>query len=247
MSRLRPTRISDLKITVTIPVGPEPQHRQWLDDCLGSIGAQTRLPDEVLLIDDMAGLPAELGHTYPFPVRIWRSPWLLGTTSAFNFGVALAEYDLVLMLGSDDLLAPACVESCLAQYNASGQQDAYYYLPFMYGFRGVEGYKDADKPSTEITNNAMVTKGLWKKTGGFPLVAAMGPCDYIMGAVLKKSGFPYILVASIPTRRETLYWFRIHDKSQTRKRLDECPGWPPDLVRDLVEASWRTPQWGRFK
>lgn len=236
--------MSDLGITVAIPVGPDAHYRQWLDECLASVANQTRLPDEVLLIDDMAGLDEDLYHSDAYPVRVWRSPWLLGPPHAFNFGVALAEHDLVLMLGADDLLEPACVESCLAQYEASGRQDAYYYLPFAYGFRGMEGHEDEDRPSTEFTNMAMVTKGLWRKTGGFPIVSALGPCDYIMGAVLQKSGSPHILVA--PLQGQTLYWFRIHEMNQTQIRLREYPGWPPEMVRQLCEASWKPPQWGRF-
>ncbi|GAG14074.1 unnamed protein product, partial [marine sediment metagenome] len=84
------------KITVTIPVGPELHHRRWLDECLDSITGQTVPPDEVLLIDDMAGLPSYRKRGY----RVWRSPWLLGTAHAFNFGVALAAHELVIMLGS---------------------------------------------------------------------------------------------------------------------------------------------------
>lgn len=231
-------------ITVAIPVGPELHHRRWLGECLASVASQTRPPDEILLIDDMAGLEPTLYHSDAYPIRAWRSPWRLGATHAFNFGVALAEHDLVLMLGSDDRLEFTCVESCLAQYEASGRQDAYYYLPFTYAIRGVEGQKDGDFPSSSITNMAMVTKGLWRKTGGFPIVAAMGPCDYIMGAVMEKSGSPYIFVS--PLQGETLYWFRCHMENETRIRMRDYSGWPVDHVKILCAASWRSPQWGRY-
>jgi len=244
VSRLKPSRVPDLRITVTIPVGPEAHHQEWLGDCLESVVKQTRLPDEVLIIDDMAGLPAGLDHTRPFPTRIWHSPWLLGPAHAFNFGVALAENDLVFMLGADDLLAPSCIESCLAQYETNGRQDAYYYCPFTYGIRGVAEQADEDRLSKDISNIAMVTKGLWRKTGGFPIVAALGPCDYIMGAVLKKSGFLHVPVR--PLQGHSLYWFRIHEQNQTRIRLREYPGWPYEMVRSLCYDSWKAPQWGRF-
>ncbi len=234
-----------LRITVAIPVGPEAHHKQWLDECLESVARQTRLPDEVLLIDDMAGLDANLFHSDAYPIRVWQSPWRLGVAHAFNFGVALAEHELVLMLGADDRLEPACVESCLAQYEASERQDAYYHLPFVYATRGVEGEEDSDKTSTSITNMAMVTKGLWRKTGGFPIVAALGPCDYIMGPVMDKSGLPYIFVK--PLQGKTLYWFRCHMLNEFRVRMRDYPGWPHETVRILLAASWKTPEWGRYE
>lgn len=50
-----------MKITVLVPVGPSQANKRWLGECLASVAAQTRTADEVLLIDDMAGLaPADL-------------------------------------------------------------------------------------------------------------------------------------------------------------------------------------------
>ena len=229
------------KITVTIPVGPELHHRRWLDECLDSIAGQTVPPDEVLLIDDMAGLPIYRKRGY----RVWRSPWLLGTAHAFNFGVALATHELVIMLGSDDRLEPPAVESCLAQYEASGNRDAYYYMPFEYGFRASEGDQDEDRLATrEITNMAMVTKGLWRATGGFPLVGAIGPCDYIICVALKKAGAPIIPIK--PLHGASLCWYRVHQQNDTRLRLETCGG-VGDWGRGYCDATWKPPAWGRME
>lgn len=50
-----------MNITVVVPVGPFASNKRWLPECLESIKAQTRQPDELILIDDMADLgPGDL-------------------------------------------------------------------------------------------------------------------------------------------------------------------------------------------
>ncbi|GAG53220.1 unnamed protein product [marine sediment metagenome] len=151
------------------------------------------------------------------------------------------------MLGSDDRLEPPAVESCLAQYAASGNRDAYYFMPFKHGFRASEGDQDEDRLATgEITNMAMVTKGLWRATGGFPLVGAIGPCDYIMGVVLEKAGVPIIPIK--PLHGVSLCWSRVHQQNDTRLRNETCRGLGVgDWGRQYCDATWKPPTWGRME
>ncbi|KKL87028.1 hypothetical protein LCGC14_1938860, partial [marine sediment metagenome] len=148
-------------VTVMIPVGPYPVYKQWLGECLDSVTAQTLQPAEVLLIDDMADVrPSELPWALS-DVRIWKTPWRLGDVGAFNCGVALARNDLVFMLSCDDTLEPTCLEECVTAYTKNQQRDGYYWV----GTHYMDGQPDQALPFSA----AMVTKGLWRECGGFPV------------------------------------------------------------------------------
>src|SRR3972149_1200671 len=100
-------------VTVAIPVGPSEANVRWLDEAVASVREQTYDgPIQVLLVDDMQGLP------YTHGVTTWHAPWHLGVATAFNIGVAVAEYDLVFMLGSDDRLLPQCLARCVEAFEA---------------------------------------------------------------------------------------------------------------------------------
>src|SRR5688500_8895166 len=111
-------------VSVVIPVGPRESHRRYLDEAIASCHEQSRVPDEVFIVDDMNGLPQGLSRESAIPVRTWRSPWHLGVAHAFNFGVALAQNNLCILLGSDDRLLPTCVEKTLAAFGRKRQEDA---------------------------------------------------------------------------------------------------------------------------
>ena len=102
-------------ITVVIPVGPHPANIAWLGEALESIALQSVWPEEILLIQDRETLEIFEPTSGP-PVRIWKAPWRLGVAHAFNFGVALANTQLILMMGSDDRLLPDCLAACWAHW-----------------------------------------------------------------------------------------------------------------------------------
>ncbi len=227
-------------ITVAIPVGPEKHHQAYLEECLASVAEQTVKPDEVLLIDDMAGLPWRMDcrqGSFPpqedYVVNVWRSPWRLGVGQAFNFGVALAENDLVFMLGGDDKLLPRCLEECLAAYEKHHRTDRYYGV-------GVE-YSDDREDQYLLCNAAMVTKGFWKLTGGFPLESASGAPDAALISILSVNGLPSSVIVN---ETEPLYWYRVHDECDTAQRGP----WQGVIIetRDLLTKLWKPPAWGRY-
>lgn len=221
-------------ITVSIPVGPEQHHRAYLDECLASLAAQTHLPDEVLVIDDMAGLPQGLNRQYPFPARTWHAPWRLGVAGAFNMGVALAENDLVFLLGADDRLLPNCLERCLEKYGWNDERPAYYGV-------GVR-YSDGRPDQFELCNAAMVTKGLWRATGGFPPEAGSGAPDAAFISMLMVNS-PHSLI--LVSQEEPLYWYRVHNGTDTAGRGP----WQGVILetRNLLTQLWQPPAWGRYK
>jgi glycosyltransferase involved in cell wall biosynthesis len=220
-------------ITVVIPVGPAPHHQQWLHECLDSMRAQTRQPNEVLLIDDMADLSPELVR-HDAGWRVWRSPWRLDVPNAFNVGVGLARNDLVFMVGADDWLEPNCLELCITAWEKNKNRDAYYYV----GVRYTDGREDQTVPC----NGAMVTKGLWRMTGGFPPESASGACDAALISILMKH-HPRLLIPvadGVP-----LYNYRVHTESDTGVRGGS---WQGVILptRDILTRTWVQPHWGRM-
>ena len=217
----------ETKITVIIPVGPYEANKRWLDECLDSLKIQTHLPDEVLIISDMAGLPAGMDHRNSYPIRTYVAPWRLGIAHAFNFGVALAMNECVFMLGSDDWLESKCLESCAHIYEQEGQRkDTYYYC-------GVR-YSDDREDQLLPCNAAMVTKELWEKTGGFPIEASTGAPDAAFCSIFW--GRPD-LCRFVAAHNRPLYNYRVHSETDTAKRN----AWQGVILatRDLVTKQWK--------
>lgn len=219
-------------ITVVVPVGPNPAYRQYLAECLDSIRAQTRSADEILVIDDQAGLTwKDVGQD----VKLWKTPWLSGVAHAFNFGVALAEHPLILMLGSDDRLEPWCLQDCLTAYEAHQDPLGYYYLDVQ--------YQDGEQQRLPC-NAAMVTKALWRHNGGFPVESAVGAPDTVLVSVMlaaKGAAGHLIHVESAAPP----YWYRQHDQTDTVARSRPFFG-AIKAVRDYYTeraVTWTKPTW----
>lgn len=220
--------MSSTGISVIIPVGPEKAHKRYLTECLESVRAQTLSAAEILIIDDMAGLPPIEG------TRVWRSPWRLGVAHAFNVGVALTSNNLAFMLGADDKLLPNCLSECEDAFARGARRDAYYYV-------GVQ-YSDGRADQYLACNAAMVTKGLWRSSGGFPLESASGAPDAALVSTLmvhKEAGALVLVNGKTP-----LYWYRVHGESDTAKRQP----WQGVIgaTRNISTQLWKQPEWGRF-
>lgn len=216
-------------ITVVIPVGPYPANKRWLEEALLSVKKQTHKPDEILLIDDMA----DLSDVYLGSIcTVWRSPWRLGVAHAFNFGVALARNDLVFLMGSDDTLEPTCLERCYKEWQSNNKQDAYYYT-------GIT-YMDDDEKQDLACGYALVTKGLWRKTGGFPVESAVGAPDaaFISILMVHHTGSLIKVAGGAP-----LVNYRRHNESDTAGRGP----WQGAILetRDVLTSTWKKPEWPR--
>lgn len=224
-------------ISVTIPVGPHPGNARYLRECLASVAEQTLQPADVVVIDDMAAVATMLevqkqASELGLNLKIWRAPWRLGVAAAFNFGVALAESELVFMLGSDDRLLPKCLAECLDCYDSNARRDLYYNV-------GVK-FSDGREDQYIACNAAAVTKGLWRQTGGFPLESSVGAPDAALLSIMlgTRAGYSHVV-----NGREPLYWYRVHGETDTAGR----GAWQGVIleVRNLVTATWQRPQWGR--
>lgn len=216
-------------ISVCIPVGPHAWYKQYLAEALESVMAQTMLPNDVILIDDMAALTeADLAplmrdgdQLIADPdarfalrvvrgggdfVRVWRSPWRLGIPGAPNVGIALGQAELVFQFSCDDRLMPACLERCWAEWQGCPDPLGYYWV-------GIE-YSTGETQALP-TGHAMIPKTLWRHTGGFPPESGVGGCDAAFVSMLltqrSKAGTFYKVAGGKP-----LYWHREHPLQYTK-------------------------------
>lgn len=222
-----------IPISVVIPVGPKDVHQRWLPEMLTSIAKQTLLPEEVILISDGGDLnkvpwgQLMRSEGYTGVVRIWQNPWNVGPAASMNFGVALAQHDLVLMACADDRLLPRCVELCWEAWSR-------YQFPLGYYYLGVRYSNDTEQ--NVACGAAMVTKTLWAYTGGFPVQCSVGAADHIfLSALIAGSRDGYSEAQILRVSDEVTYWYRQHDETETSKNI-----WPAvEAVRDWFTVTWR--------
>jgi len=100
-------------------------HAAYLSDMFDSIVAQSRLPDEVIFVDDCS--PDSTGEILRSLVAIHRetagrrfevvvNERNMGQAGSLNRGISMATSDLILILNDDDYLMHDAVESMLALF-----------------------------------------------------------------------------------------------------------------------------------
>ncbi len=238
MPSVEDVRAKVAKVAVVIPVGPETRHAEWLDECLLSVAAQTVLPDDIVIVDDMHGgaLVERADVVLPVDVDVfsYRPPWRLGVAHAFNAGSAVAfnrGADLALMLGADDTIQPRVIESLVTTYEREDRRDGFYFCEVHYS----DGRPDQMLPC----NCAAWTPGLFKRTGGFPVESASGACDAAFVSQFW-SRDPDVLVP-VPGRNDAWFMHRVHEGQQTKH---QPPGM--DAIRDWLTTNYKDTNWGRY-
>lgn len=213
-------------VTVVIPVGPYDSNKRWLEEAIDSVRTQTESVEEILLIDDMAHLEEQADD-----ITVWKSPWLMGVPQAFNFGIALAKNELIVMLGSDDKLEPEAIKILKQEFELQQKMDAYYSFTIK--------YSDDESLQDQPNNCAAVTKGLWKLTGGFPPESAVGACDSIFISMMIRNHRKLLIPVA---KGHPLYWYRRHNESDSGTRPVSYQG-PIHVVRDIFTTNWKAPEW----
>lgn len=218
--------MNTLPITVVIPVGPKPHHREYLGEMLNSIGMQRYLPSEVLIVNDGGPALGILGNPIDLVVREHINAWNLGMVASWNLGVGMSQNDLVLLTGADDMLYGDCIWECWRAWEREKDPYGYYYL-------GVK-YSDGREQNTPC-NAAMVTKTLWRHTGGIPAQCAVGAPDHIFLSMLlahSKAGTCKARILRVCD--DMLYWYRVGDKTETTRNI-----WPAiEAVKDWLHTNW---------
>ena len=224
-------------ITIAIPVGPSDANQKWLPDCIESIVQQELRPQEVLFIDDQAHLDMDslrqALELETIEVNHWKTPWLSGVAHAFNFGVALAKNDLVIMLGSDDELAPLAVSDCWRSWEEFGNPLGYYFMDV--------AYMGSDETQSLPCNAAMVHKNLWRRSGGFPPQSAMGRPDTILISMLMTQG-PTVGELLNVESKEPPYLYRSHPDTDTNIRHGRWESGIMEFMEDY-QTEWTPPLW----
>ncbi len=223
-------------ITIVIPVGPDPRYLEYLPECIYSLHEQTIRPKEVVIVDDQAHLNQgkwlRLFDSDITP-HIIRTSWLSGVAHAFNIGVAESYGDLILMLGSDDWLQPWAIEDCINAYRTNKDRLGYYYLD-------VE-YSDGSGSQSLPCNAAMVTKEMWRASGGFPVASAIGQPDTILVSIMMVHPEAGHLI-HVASANGPPYIARVHDAQVTRNYSvgihQHISG-----VRDILTRDWSAPTW----
>jgi hypothetical protein len=225
-------------ITVSIPVGPYPWYKTFLQECLESVAKQTQQATHVVLVDDMANLEpkdtAILGESH-IPFTIWRSPWRLGIPAVANIAYALAPTDLAFQLSCDDRLMPTCLEMCQAEWDKRQDSLGFYWVDIQYSTGETQALP---------CGHAMVHKALWRHTGGYPVEAGVGACDHIFMnmALLHPNDVHLYEVPGGP-----LYWHREHPEQYT-KHQNVNQSTIAD-VRTIYGQRWEPQEgkWGRYE
>lgn len=223
-------------LDIIIPVGPHTHDKDWLPECLESIRAQTVKPAKVILIDDMAGLDHGYvnPHLSPIPYQIWQAPWRIGCSAAWNCGVGLSNNDmgLCLLMGADDQLHPQAIEKAFQAYTMVRDDLGYYWMVIQYSDGELQGLP---------CNAAVVTKTLWKHTGGFPIEGALGAPDAAFISILLGNGSRAGNLHKICD--DPIYWVRRHEYQDTA-RQNRFHSQIID-VRNVLTATWNPVEWAR--
>lgn len=215
-------------ISVVIPVGPRPHHVRWLDEAIETTLSQFRPRDRIVLV--LNGRE-RLNLSKTVRIQVHSIPCALGLPIAFNVGIALASTELCILMGSDDRLLSGCLDVAREAWTRHQDPLGYYYL-------GVD-YSDGRTQNTPC-HAAMVTKNLWRHTGGFPPESAVGACDTMFVSSLlqaKQRGLfkgDFYQVDSKPR-----YWWRVHPESDASGGRDKRWGPIMDQVRDLLDDIYR--------
>jgi glycosyltransferase involved in cell wall biosynthesis len=104
---------------------PNYNHAAYLPHALDGLLAQTRLADEIIVIDDASSddsIMVASGYAERYPsIRVLRNPQNLGVVGTLNRGLREARGDIVYCGASDDVTYPTLFERGLAMLDAYPQ------------------------------------------------------------------------------------------------------------------------------
>lgn len=98
-------------VTAAICVHQQPEH---LTRALAALQAQTRRPDEIIVVDDGSAPPSGV----PGGIRLLRHDRQRGLAAARNTALTAATGDLLFFIDADVVPAPACLAQLLATLTA---------------------------------------------------------------------------------------------------------------------------------
>jgi GT2 family glycosyltransferase len=102
---------------------------EFLSETLISVFSQTRVPDEVLIVDDCSATPVEAylaQYPPPGPVKVFRTDRSRNAGGARNWGWSRARGDLIAFNDSDDLWEPDKTRMQAEYLEAHSEADGVY-------------------------------------------------------------------------------------------------------------------------
>lgn len=209
-------------ISVAIPVGPKPHHRQWLGECLQSMEGQIGMEDEVLLIIDGGTFP-DVGST-DMVVRMLQLPITIGVTACVNLCVGYAGCDCVLLMNSDDKLLPGALDALRFAWQEHLDEKGWYYLNTVYS----DG-----REQKSASGVAMVYRPYFMRLGGYPPETAVGFPDWMFLSLMQHRN----LIKLYSVSDKCLHWHRVHENQETKLR----EAWRPAgaIVHEILLETWK--------
>ena len=104
--------MTDSSSGVTVVV-PNYNYEKTIAECLGSIYGQTRVPDQVIVVDDHS-TDRSTAIASGFPCEIVRTPRNAGVAAARNFGIRHARNEYIFFVDSDVKLDDRAIENAVS-------------------------------------------------------------------------------------------------------------------------------------
>lgn len=147
---------------------PVYNYARYLEEALESVFNQSRVPDEVIVVDDCStDNPKEICDRYP--VKYILHDKNKGLAGARNTGIKASTSDFVFSFDADDILKPDYVKECLklAEENTVVTCALMAFGSENYTAYPETGTLDIFLKRNCIYSNSVFPKSLWKKVGGF--------------------------------------------------------------------------------
>lgn len=237
-----------MRISVIIPAY---KARRFLPDCLDSIGRQTRLPDEVIVVDDASPEGVEdivssyaERPGYP-PLVLLKHDMNQGQAAARNTGISACSGDWIAFLDHDDIWDPGHLAQQEQTALASGADLVFCPARLFWDSPGEEPAQIA-RPYTEaekqlrpfalmkncfiITSSCLVRRNSLEQVGGFdpiPDVRAVEDLDCFLKML--RVGAKFVMA------QEATLHYRKHPESATCRK--------GHMIRQIVFAVERHLDW----
>lgn len=212
---------------------PNYNYGRFIGEAIDSVLAQTRLPDEIIVVDDAStddSVERIKREVHTGLVRLIQHPTNRGNVGAArNTGIAATDAQYILCLDSDDMIEPTYIETCLKAIQADQGIGVVY--------TGVQTLEQADgsnhrriwtdwpKPfdwdwmaenhipfNTCIPTASMYRREFWRRAGGYDEgIASAEDLEFWMRAL--SCGWEAVKCTSEP-----LFIYRRHGPSMTTQR-----------------------------
>lgn len=238
-------------VSVIIPCH---NYAQYVIDALNSVCSQTRLPTEIIVVDDASGdssreVIQKFITSHPdVPIRLISNPRNMDLAETQNIGIAAATQEHIVCLDADDMIESRYLETlhdALLTNRSLGVvytgvkvwRDGMIYEPqdfpsFDWEFMTAV----ADPPNTCIPKPSMFRKDMWRRVGGFQQTYRAGEdVDFWLRGIA--SGWNALKVTP-----ERLFVYRVHSAQQMSRarpfsRVDHYKPWMRDKMYPFLVPS----------